>query len=403
MSAGAPQPAPASPAAEGNHIPRWVVLLFAVACGATVANLYYAQPLLDVIATSLHVSSTSAVLIVTASQIGYAAGLLFLVPLGDRLDRRRMIQRMLGAATLALVGAALAPSLVVLALALAVAGVMSVVAQILIPLASTLAAEDERGRVLGVVMSGLLLGILLARTVSGFVDDLAGWRAIFWVGAAVMALLTIALSRAVPSGRGASTLPYGRLLLSVGALVRDEPLLRRRMLFGACGMASFTVLWTSLALLLSDPPFDYGEATIGLFGLAGVAGAGAAQIAGRLADAGHVRAATGAFLVTIVAGWIALDLGHSSVALILVGVVLLDLGVQGQHILNQSTIYTLAPETRSRITTAYMTGNFVSAALASAATAGAWHIGGWDAVCAFGGAISLLALAAWALFPRPGG
>jgi len=379
------------------------VLLFAVACGATVANLYYAQPLLDVIATSLHVSSTSAVLIVTASQIGYAAGLLFLVPLGDRLDRRRMIQRMLGAATLALVGAALAPSLVVLALALAVAGVMSVVAQILIPLASTLAAEDERGRVLGVVMSGLLLGILLARTVSGFVDDLAGWRAIFWVGAAVMALLTIALSRAVPSGRGASTLPYGRLLLSVGALVRDEPLLRRRMLFGACGMASFTVLWTSLALLLSDPPFDYGEATIGLFGLAGVAGAGAAQIAGRLADAGHVRAATGAFLVTIVAGWIALDLGHSSVALILVGVVLLDLGVQGQHILNQSTIYTLAPETRSRITTAYMTGNFVSAALASAATAGAWHIGGWDAVCAFGGAISLLALAAWALFPRPGG
>jgi predicted MFS family arabinose efflux permease len=360
-----------------------------------VANLYYAQPLLHAIGADLGVSPSSAAVVVTASQIGYAVGLLFLVPLGDLADRRRLVPRMLLVTAAALAGAALAPSLAVLAVALAVAGVTSVVAQVVVPMASALAAEDERGRVVGVVMSGLLIGILLARTVSGLVAEVSSWRVMFWVAAAMMLALAAALSRAIPSGRGPSTLRYGRLIASVGTLIRTEPLLRRRMFYGACGMASFSVLWTSLALLLSRAPFDYGEGTIGLLGLAGVAGAATAQVAGRLADAGRARTATGAFLVAIVAGWGVLALGTRQIVPIVIGIVVLDLGVQGQHIFNQSMIFAISEESRSRVNTAYMTSNFVWAAIGSAAAAWAWDAHRWAGICTIGAAVSLLGLAGW--------
>jgi predicted MFS family arabinose efflux permease len=376
-------------------------VLLAVACGATVANIYYAQPLLHVIADDLGVSPPTAVLIVTATQIGYALGLVLLVPLGDLLDRRRMVARMLLVTAVAMGAAAIAPNLLVLALALGVAAVTSVATQVLVALAGSLAADEERGRVVGVVMSGLLIGILLARTVSGVVAAIGGWRLVFWLAAGGMLVLAAALLRRLPGGRGPSTLPYGRLLLSVGELVRDEPRLRRRMFYGAWGMASFTTLWTSLALLLSQPPFRYGEATIGLFGLAGLAGAGAAQVAGHIADRGDAKVATGPFLGAVVLGWAALALGRHSVLLIVVGVVILDLGVQGQQILSQSVIYSLHPETRSRVTTAYMTTIFVFGALASAATGWAWRAGGWSAVCALGAGCAVIALAGWVQEIRP--
>jgi predicted MFS family arabinose efflux permease len=276
-----------------------------------------------------------------------------------------------------------------------VAGITSVVAQVVVPMASALSAEEERGRVVGVVMSGLLIGILLARTVSGLVAEAGSWRVMFWVAAVIMLVLAAALARALPAGRGPATLPYRSLLASVGRLVRTEPALRRRMFYGACGMAGFSVLWTALALLLSASPFHYSEATIGLFGLAGVAGAAAAQAAGRLADAGHARQATGGFLLAIAAGWGALALGSRSVAPILIGIVVLDLGVQGQHILNQSTIFGLRPDTESRVNTAYMTSNFIWGAIGSASAAAAWSAGGWHAVCAIGGGAALIALAGW--------
>lgn len=296
---------------------------------------------------------------------------------------------------LAMAAAAAAPSLAVLALALALAGVTSVVAQVVVPMASALAAEEERGRVVGVIMSGLLIGILLARTVSGLVAQAGSWRLMFWLAAGGMLVLAAALGRAIPPGRGPATLPYRELLRSVGTLVRTEPALRRRMFYGACGMGSFSVLWTALALLLSRPPFSYGEATIGLFGLAGVAGAAAAQAAGRLADAGRARSATGGFLLAIALGWGALALGTHAVLPILVGIVVLDLGVQGQHILNQSTIFALHPDARSRVNTAYMTSNFVWGAIGSGAAAWAWSAGGWPPVCAIGGGIALIGLAGW--------
>ena len=379
----------------GTGVDRRLVVLLAVACGASVANLYYAQPLLDVIARDLHVSPGAAGLLVTASQIGYGAGLVLLVPLGDLLDRRRMTARLLVVCAAGLSLAAAAPSFGVLAAAIAVVGVTSVVAQVLVPLAGTLAADHERGRVVGNVMSGLLLGILLARTASGVIAQLGGWRLVFAIAAGLMLVLAAVLHRALPTVRPATDLPYRALLRSIGRLVLEEPVLRRRMAYGAVGMAGFSVLWTAIAFLLAGAPYHYGEATIGLFGLAGLVGAGAAQGAGRLSDRGHGHAATGLFLVTIAIAWVLLDLGSSSLPALIAGVVVLDLGIQGQHILNQSTIYELRADARSRVTTAYMACNFLCGAVGSAAASLAWSAGGWGAVSGLGLALSVAGLGVW--------
>lgn len=380
---------------QGKGLSRGLVLLLAVATGASVANLYYAQPLLHTIAAALHSTPATAALLVTASQVGYAAGLILLVPLGDLVDRRHLVVRMLLVCALVLVVGALAPTLWVLAVAVGIAGVTSTVAQVLVPFASTLATEEERGRVVGQVMSGLLTGILVARTFSGLIAQAAGWRSVFAFAAAAMVALAAALWRALPDVAPAGGTSYGRLLGSVAALIREEPLLRMRMVFGGLGMASFSVLWTTLALLLSRAPFHFGSAVIGLFGLAGVAGAVAAQAAGRAADRGSASLATGVFLLAIGAGWALLDVGARSVLVLIVGIAVLDLGIQGQHILNQTVIYARRPDARSRLTTAYMTGNFACGAIASALAAVVWDSDHWSGVCLLGGACSALALLVW--------
>ena len=373
-----------------------LILLIAVACGTVVANLYYGQPLLDVIGSDLGVSPGTAGLVVTASQIGYAAGLLLLVPLGDLLERRTLISRMLLVTAAGLALTALAPGFAVLAAGIAVVGVSSVVAQILVPFASSLAADDERGRVVGRVMSGLLLGILLARTISGFLAELGSWRLVYALAAVAMVVLSGVLRRFLPTTEPPEALPYPTLLRSVGTLVREEPVLRRRMLYGALIFAGFSTLWTPLAFLLSADPYGYGEATIGLFGLAGLAGAGVASAAGRLADAGLGRVASGGFLTLILASWALLALGASHLIWLVVGIALIDLGIQGAHILNQSAIYTLRPEARSRLTTAYITSYFAGGAAGSAAAAFAWQHGGWSSVCWLGAALALLGVGVWA-------
>ena len=377
-----------------------LVLLLALACGAAVANLYYAQPLLDTIAGRLGTSAGVAGLVVTASQVGYAAGLLLLVPLGDIVERRTLVVRMLLLCAVALAGCAVAPSIGPLALAIAVVGITSVVAQVLIPLAGDLAGDDERGKVVGTIMSGLLIGILLARTVSGFVAELAGWRAIYALAAVAMVALAAALWRTLPVLGPRAHEPYRQLLRSVGTLVRTEPVLRLRMAYGMLGMLTFTLLWTALTFLLSGAPYHYSEGTIGLFGLAGLVGAVAAQGAGRLADRGLARAATACFWIAVLAGWLLADLGGSSVVALVAGLLVLDAGVQGQHITNQSVIYTLRPDARSRITTAYMTGNFTAAAIGSALASALWDVGGWDLISAVGVGTTVVALTLWALERR---
>jgi predicted MFS family arabinose efflux permease len=381
--------------ATGTRVDGRLVALLAFACGAAVANLYYAQPLLAAIADDLHVGPGTAALLVTASQIGYAAGLLGVLPLGDLLERRRLVTRLLLLTAVALVVAAAAPSFGVLAIGIGVAAITSVVAQILVPYASTLAAEEERGKVVGRVMSGLLIGILLARTVAGLVAAAGGWRVVYGFAAVLMVALAALLHRLMPVIAPHSDLPYPRLLRSVGTLVREEPVLRTRMAFGALGFGSFSVLWTAIAFLLSRPPYGYGEAAIGLFGLAGLAGALAASFSGRLADAGHGRAATGAFLACVVASWALLALGAHSIFALVAGIVLLDLGVQGAHLQNQHAVYGLHEQARSRLNTAYMTFNFAGGAAASAAAALAWERGGWGAVTVLGAALPAVALGLW--------
>jgi predicted MFS family arabinose efflux permease len=376
-------------------VDRRLVLLMAVACGAAVANLYYAQPLLSTIGRAFRTSDGTAGLLVTVSQIFYAVGLALIVPLGDLVDRRRLIVRLLTVCTLGLLLAAGAPGFAVLATALAIASTCSVVVQILVPFASTLAPEGERGRVVGTVMSGVLTGILLARTVSGLIAGAAGWRAPFILAAVVMAVLAVVHWRALPRVRPPSSLPYGRLLLSVAALVRKEPALRRRMVYGACGFAGFSVVWTTIAFLLSNHPYGYGEDTIGLFGLAGLAGAIGAQRIGAVADRGRGRVFTGLMLVLILASWGVLALGSSSLVAILLGLVVVDFGVQGQNVLSQHVIYGLGGENASRVTTGYVTANFLGGAVGSAAGAYAWTAGGWPAVCIVGAAIAAVALGFW--------
>lgn len=383
-------------------IGRGLVLLLAVTCGVLVANLYYAQPLLDTIARSFDIEEGTAGILVTTAQIGYAIGLAFLVPLGDLIERRRLI---VTAALICAVAdgiAVVSPGFPMLAAALVLAGVGASAAMVIVPLASALAAEEDRGRTVGTVMSGLLTGILLARTVSGFLSELGGWRLVYGVAAVAIALLAVVLRKYVPVSTPVVTDTYRGVLGSILTLVRELRELRLRMALGALLMAAFSVLWTGLAFLLAAPPFSYGDAVIGLFGIAGVAGALMAPIAGRMTDKGHGRRATTLCLTILLASWALLFLGSGSsavwaVVVLIVGIMALDLGTQGAHISNQNVVFVLDPPARNRLNTAYMVSYFGGGVLGSVAASISYSVGGWAVLCLTGAAISLAALAIWLL------
>jgi predicted MFS family arabinose efflux permease len=370
--------------------------LMAVACGLSVANIYYAQPLLDLLTRSFDISSAGATTIITVTQLGYAAGLVFIVPVGDFFNRRRLIAVVCLITALALAAAALSPAFGYFVLASFVVGLSATTAQIMVPMAATLAAPAQRGAVVGRVMSGLLIGILLARAFSGIVADIAGWRAVFGCAAVAMLAQTVLLWRVLPNnGPPANAMRYGQVLRSVGALLVEEPLLRRRIVYGAFGFAGFTITWTVLPFLLADSPYNYSETTIGLFSLFGAAGALGASLAGRFHDAGHGRWATGGFLLLACASFVFMGFNAHSVTAIIVGLLLMDLGVQGVQILNQSTIYTLRPDARSRITTAYMGCFFLFGALGSLVAGIAYEAGGWPGALAVAAVLEGCALAFW--------
>jgi len=373
-----------------------LILVMAVATGVSVASLYYAQPLLPTIARDFGISPARCGFIVTAAQLGYGLGLLLIVPLGDLMERRGLVVAMFLLAAAGLLATAAAPSLAMVLAGTALTGLFSVVAQILVPFAATLAAPEQRGKAVGSVMSGLLLGILLARTVSGALADLGSWRTVYWAGAAAMLLMAAVLARVLPRHHEPVALSYPRLLLSIAALFRDEPVLRLRALLGATCFAAFSVLWTAMGFLLAAPPYRYSAGTIGLFGLAGAAGALAASGAGRLADRGHAEPVTGWGLGILLLSWGFLALAPRSLAALVAGVVLLDLAVQGLQITNQSTLYRIRPEARNRLTAGYMTCYFIGGAIGSLVSAEAYGWGGWAGVSAAGAGFSALALAAWA-------
>lgn len=393
----APEPAAAVPASIPDPMTPGMVALFAVACGIAAANLYYAQPLLPVISRDLGAGSGATALVVTAAQVGYGVGLALIVPLGDILIRRRLVPGILLVAAAALFVSSAAPDVPVLAAAVAIAGLCSVAAQILVPYSAELAAEAHRGRVVGTVMSGLLIGILLARTFSGLIADAAGWRTVYVVAGSMVLVMAGILARRLPAEHERRPMVYRDLLASVVHFMRTEPLLRRRAAIGGLAFATFNVIWTSLAFLLAGPPYHDSEAVIGLFGLLGAAGAAAAAFSGRLADRGLEKWVSGCSLALVLAAMGFLALGSHQLWALIVGILVADLGIQAVHIQNQQLIFALHPSARSRLNTGYMVTYFVGGAVGSAATGVTWGIGGWPAVVLLGVAFAGAGLAVWAL------
>ncbi len=381
---------------------RWRTFAFAVAGGAAVGNLYWAQPLLDVIARDLGASNSAAGWLVTATQLGYAAGILLIVPLGDVLDRRRLVPTMLALATLALLACAAAPTNGALLAAITVLGATTVSGQILIPLAGDLADDTNRGHAVGTVVFGVLTGILVSRTLSGLVAGVAGWRAVYLMAAAFSLTMAGLLTRAIPTVASNSTLRYPALIESTFAVVARERLVRWTLALGSTGFAAFTMFWTALTFHLSGPPFSYPVEVIGLFGLVGLAGAVAAQRSGRLHDRGWSMPATGAtWTLTLLSFALAGLAGHSVVALI-IAILVLDVAMQVKGILNQARLFAITSHARRRVNTAYVVSNFIGGAIGSALATLLWAHGGWDAITVTGVVLAGLGLGVWSAGRRGG-
>lgn len=379
-----------------------VTLLFAVACGTAVANVYFAQPLLVTLGRDFSIGTATVGAVVTLTQIGYGLGLLFLVPLGDLLDRRRLIvvQLLLLATALTAVGTAGTAAL--LLVGLATMGLLAVVTQTLVAFAASLAPPEERGRVVGLVTSGVVTGILLARTVSGLLADLAGWRSVYLSSAVLTCVLALALHRLLPSRSSATPAAsgYGQLLRSTVTLFARERLLRVRALLALLIFAAFSTLWSSVALPLSAPPLSLSHTEIGAFGLAGAAGALAATVAGRLNDRGLSQRTTGIGLALLTLSWLPLAFTRHSLWALAVGVIVLDLAVQAVHVTNQNLIYALHPEAGSRLIGGYMVFYSIGSASGAVTATALYAAAGWMAVCALGAGISFLALLLWAVTRR---
>ncbi|OXM47197.1 MFS transporter [Amycolatopsis alba] len=371
-----------------------VVLLFAVAAGTAVATIYFAQPLLVTMGADLGIAASTVGGIVTLTQLGYGLGLFLLVPLGDLLDRRRLVVGLLTLLAVAELVAATATNEVVLLAGMAAIGVLAVVTQLLVAFAASLADPAGRGRVVGLVTTGVVLGILLARTVSGTLADLAGWRAVYVVSAGVTVLIAIVLYRVLPSSTG-NGMGYRRLLRSTLALFVREPVFRTRGTLALLIFAAFGTLWSSVALPLSEDGLSH--TAIGAFGLAGAAGALAAAPAGRLADRGRAQWTTGLALGLLLLSWLPLGFTRVSLWALAAGAILLDLAVQAVHVTSQTLIYPLRPDAGSRLIGGYMIFYSVGSGVGAIGSTAVYAIAGWTGVCLLGAAFSALALATWSV------
>ncbi|WP_028694894.1 MFS transporter [Pseudomonas cremoricolorata] len=374
---------------------RALILLMAIAVGLSVASNYYAQPLLHSIAEQFGLTTVSAGSIVITAQLSYGAGLLLLAPLGDLFEQRRLVVSMIGIATLGLVISACAPSLAWLIVGTALTGLFSVVAQVLVPMAAALSDPAQRGRTVGTLMSGLLLGILLARTAAGLAAELGGWRTIYVIAAGLMMIIAVTLQRCLPRHHSPAGLSYPALIGSVFRLFIEEPVLRLRSLLGMLAFCLFALFWTPLAFLLAREPYQYSDAVIGLFGLAGAAGALSATWAGRLADRGKGGLGTTVGLVVLLLSWIPLGFAHTSLVALIVGVLLLDLAVQLVHVGNQNAVLALRPEARTRLNAGYITCYFIGGAAGSWLGSQLFQWRGWEAIVFAGLLLGALALGVW--------
>jgi predicted MFS family arabinose efflux permease len=386
---------PAEASAAATAVPRRLVRLLATACGLIVANIYYGQPLAGPIARSLGLAPDAAGLVVTFAQLGYGLGLFFVAPLGDLVENRRLVLMLLAASALGLAAAALSRSPAPFLAASLVVGTASVAVQVLVPYGAHLAPDAQRGRVVGNVMSGLLLGIMLARPVSSLVAQLTAWPVVFGASSLLMLLVGVVLARRLPPRTPTARMHYLALLGSMARLARTTPVLRRRAIYQAFMFGAFSLFWTTAPLLLAGPAFGLSQGGIAVFGLIGVAGAIAAPIAGRVADRGWIRPAT---LVAMgcAAGAFALTLARppgapGTLASLVIAGLVLDFGVAGNVTLGQRALFALGPEVRSRLNAAYMTTFFAGGALGSAAGAWAYAHGGWTGAATLGLSMPLAA------------
>ena len=381
----------------GRMTPRLTAVM-AVAAGLSVANIYYSQPMLGLMQAEFGMVR-SVSFVPSATQLGYALGLILLVPLGDTLDRRRLILWQVAGLILALAATALAPTPLILVFASIAVGMGATIAQQIIPFAAELAPAATRGHVVGMVMSGLLAGILLARTVSGFVGEYANWRVMFGAGAGVVLLMGVMLAVSLPRCQATVQHRYRELLFSLVQLFRSQPSLRRAVLIQGSLFASFSAFWSILALQLQGAPYHLGSDAAGLFGIVGLVGILIAPRAGRIADTRGPHGMIGLSAALVLAAFVVFAVFHSLAGLG-VGVILLDAGVQMAMVSNQTVIFALDPSARNRINTVFMTGMFLTGALGSAAATIAWHTLGWDGVCGLGGLFAALALMAHQLGQR---
>lgn len=366
----------------------------AAAVAAIVANIYYIQPLLADIARTFHLTAAGAGTVAMLTQMGTACAMLVFVPLGDARERRSLIIALVAVLAAALAAFAAAPTLFWLCAAGVVVGASGSVVHLIIPFAAHIAPPRSRGHVVGTVVGGLLMGILLARTLSGYVGALWGWRTMYWLAAAMMAglcaLIRIMLPRSEPQVR----FRYPELLRSIWRMVLDRPTLREASFIGAMLFMAFSIFWTTLTFRLEAPPFHYGSAGAGLFGLVGAAGAAAAPLVGRLADRYGPRAPVGWALVAGCVSFIVLAWAGATLAGLIAGVLLLDLGVQAGHVANQTRIYALDPAARGRLNAVYMTCYFIGGSSGSFFGGLAWKYAQWPGVCTCGIAATALGLAA---------
>ncbi|TQR35989.1 MFS transporter [Lysinibacillus sphaericus] len=377
-------------------VSSWIILILAIACGVIVANLYYAQPLVGPISSTLGLSSGAAGLIVTLTQIGYGIGLLFIVPLGDILENRKLVVTLLLFTAVVLAIAAVVKSATLFLATSLFIGLGSVAAQVLVPYAAHLSPEATRGRNVGNVMSGLLLGIMLARPISSVMTEFMGWRAIFIFSAAIIFVLALLLVKLLPTRQPITTTQYPTLLKSMLHLLKTTPVLQRRAFYHFCVFGTFSLFWTTVPMLLTSPIFNFSQKEVALFALVGVSGAVAAPVAGRLADKGWVRPATGiALALVIISVMLPLMIQSGStfaLVLLVVSAILLDMGVSANLVLGQRAIFSLGAEFRSRLNGLYMAIFFGGGAIGSATGAWAYAMVGWKAAILIGIALPTIAM-----------
>ncbi|AJG97440.1 MFS transporter permease [Clostridium beijerinckii] len=371
---------------------KLLILVMSIACGLTVANLYYIQPLLGDIAKTFHVDQLSIGFAAMLTQIGYAIGMIFILPLGDIKEKRNLIVIMLLFSVISLMSMFFSSNIYILTISSFAVGFTSIIPQLIIPLAAQLSNPQQRGQTIGTIMSGLLIGILLSRTVSGILGSYLGWRIVYLIAAIMMFALMLILRKLIPLCNPISDIKYSELLKSMIHLIKTEPILRESSLNGALMFSAFSAFWTSLIFLLESSHYNMGAEAAGLLGLVGVSGALAAPLVGKVADKRGSRFAIGICIVVVIVSYLLFFLFGFKILGLVLGVILLDLGVQSCNVSNQARVHSLNEETRNRLNTIYMVSFFLGGAFGSFLGSYSFSHFGWYGVCTFGIITQILAL-----------